>query len=84
MQLRQLLLRDLLCGPADNETFRVGCGGFGDDVEVDVVDDLGDERKRKWDDWLVRVLTRVWWCELDGGLGFGEEGVVWRCGAEEE
>ena len=40
MQLRDLLLRGRARGPADDQPFRVALGRLGDDVEVDVIDDL--------------------------------------------
>jgi len=42
MDLLQLFLGELLNGPSDDQTTLVGFLGFGDDVEVDVRNDLGD------------------------------------------
>ena len=40
MQLGELLHGDFLLRPADDKTLLVGVTGFGDDMEVNVVDDL--------------------------------------------
>ena len=54
VQLLQVVLGDLVSGPADDETFLIGCGWLRDDMEVNVVDFLvGDlavvlQRTRSW------------------------------------
>ena len=40
MQALEIVLGDLVCRPADDETLLVGCTGLGDDTEVNVVDFL--------------------------------------------
>ena len=40
MQLRDFLLRGRARGPADDQPLRVALGRLGDDMEVDVIDDL--------------------------------------------
>ena len=43
MELLEVVLRDLVRGPANYETFILGCAGLGNNMEVNVVDFLVSE-----------------------------------------